>query len=61
MLNWAITSFLLGFVSFFFVLIGTSSDVASLLAELATVSFLVLAAALFAGYSKQRHRHPGAS
>gem|GEM_PF-3141365 len=61
MLNWAITFLLIGFVSFFFLLIGTGSDLASLLAELATVSSLVLAAAFFAAYAKQRHRHPGAS
>ena len=61
MLNWAITFLLLGFVSFFFVLIGTGSDLASLLAELATVSSLVLAAGFFAVHARDRHRHPGAS
>lgn len=61
MLNWAITFLLLGLVSMFLTIIGTGSEFASLVARLASVSFLVLAVAIFLAYMRERHRHPGAS
>lgn len=61
MLNWAITFLLLSMVSMFLIIVGTGSEFASLLARLASVSFLVAAVAIFFAYVRERHRHPGAS
>ena len=61
MLNWSITFLLLGLVSVFFMLIGTGGEFASLLARVASASFLVMAVTMFLLHVKHRHRHPGAS
>ena len=61
MLNWAITFLLLSLVSMFLTIIGTGSEFVSLLARLASVSFLVVAVAIFFAYVRDRHRHPGAN
>ena len=45
----------------FLTIIGTGSEFVSLLARLASVSFLVVAVAIFLVYVKDRHRHPGAN
>jgi uncharacterized membrane protein YtjA (UPF0391 family) len=61
MLNWAITFLLLSLVLIFFTMVGTAGEFASLLARVASASFLVLAVTMFLVYVKHRGRHPGAS
>jgi len=61
MLHWAITFFLLSLVTMFLTIIGTGSEFASLLARLASITFLVVAVTMFLMYVRERHRHPGAS
>ncbi|PTY08221.1 hypothetical protein DB347_01155 [Opitutaceae bacterium EW11] len=60
MLNWAITFLLLSLVSIFFTVVGTAGEIASLLARLASASFLIAAVAAFVWHFKHRHRRPGA-
>lgn len=61
MLNWAITFLLLSFVGAFLIVIGTGSELTSLLARLASVSFLVMAVTMFLLFVRERYRHPGAN
>src|SRR4051794_17851994 len=61
MINWAISLFLLSFVSLFFSVLGTDGPFASLVGRILAASFLILAVAMFGIHLKHRHRHPGSN
>jgi uncharacterized membrane protein YtjA (UPF0391 family) len=57
MLHWAITFLLLAIVSAFFLFAGTDGIIASLLAQVAAVTCLVLAVTMFAVHVRHRSPH----
>ncbi len=60
-LNWAISLILIAIVAVVFSLVGTGSEMASLLGCITSISCLVLALVMFAVYVIQRrHRRSGA-